>query len=612
MKKYNFIAILVIFLFPMAFYPQNFTRITQGNFVTGRHISSGACWGDINDDGYLDVFIPNAKWNHNQLYLNDGIGGFIEVINSPVVSDSSDSKGGTFGDFDNDGDLDLFVANEEETNFFYINDGTGIFTKVLNGILVTDGDSASSHTCSWADYNNDGYLDIFIPNHRYNGNDYGQSNFLYQNNSGDGTFTKITQGQIVTDIEFSLSGNWADYDNDGDLDLFVANSGPSTHHNDNNSLYQNNGNGTFTKITQGSIVNDGGDSRTGSWVDYNNDGYLDLYVVNRQTSHNVEGYNFLYTNNGDGTFTKITNDPVVTDYGSSYSCSWGDFDNDGDLDLFVANRRSPNFLYANNGDGTFNRITTGPVAMDSDDSKGSTWIDFDNDGDLDLFVANYNYYENNPFNNGEENALYQNGGNNNNWINIECQGIVSNRSAIGAKVRIKAVINSVPVWQLNEISGQTSGGFCAQNSLNAEFGLGNATIIDSIKIEWPSGLRWDSTNVAVNHFLVIVEDSETVSINEEFANLSSEFLLKQNYPNPFNPSTKIPFFIPKRSHVSLIIYNILGEFVYELVNKKLNPGLYNVQWNGFDYKNKHVPSGIYIYKLKTEIGSTAKRMILMR
>ncbi|MCH7498310.1 MAG: ASPIC/UnbV domain-containing protein, partial [Candidatus Marinimicrobia bacterium] len=201
---------------------------------------------------------------------------------------------------------------------------------------------------------------------------------------------------------------------------------------------------------------------------------------------------------GITTFNQVTLGPVVTDGGDSRGSSWGDYDNDGDLDLFVANwSNQNNFLYANNGDGSFSPVTTGPVVSDGGTSLGSAWGDYDDDGDLDLFVANSS---------NRNNFLYANNGNSNSWINLKLVGTQSNVSAIGAKVWVKASISgpaSGGVWQLNEISGQTGHG--GQNSLNAEFGLGDAASIDSLKIAWPSGIVQVLTNVAVDQFLTIEE-----------------------------------------------------------------------------------------------------------
>ena len=199
---------------------------------------------------------------------------------------------------------------------------------------------------------------------------------LYQNN-GDGTFIKTIAGAVVTSGGSSRGCAWGDYDNDGYIDLFVSNE-----RGQNNFLFHNNGDGTFAKVASGKIVSDGGYSTACAWGDYDNDGYLDLFVPNNNET------NFLYHNNRDGTFTKIATGRVVTDGGSSFGSAWGDYDNDGYLDLFVANQNQKNFLYHNNGDGTFTRVTSGQITTDVGYSWGAAWADYDNDGFLDLFVAN--------------------------------------------------------------------------------------------------------------------------------------------------------------------------------------------------------------------------------
>jgi hypothetical protein len=267
--------------------------------------------------------------------------------------------------------------------------------------------------CAWGDYDNDGFLDLFVANEQ------GQNNFLFHNN-GDGTFTRITSGGIVNDGGASYGCSWGDYDGDGFLDLFVANL------NQNNFLYHNNRDGTFTRITSGSIVNDGGASQGCAWGDYDNDGRLDLFVANRNQK------NFLYHNDGNGAFTAITNGAMVNDIGYSWSPAWVDYDNDGFLDLFVANGPVSGagqniFLYRNNGDGSFTRITTGAAVNDGAASDSCAWGDYNNDGFLDLFVSNLN---------DQNNLLYRNDGNRQQLAaRFECVGQRSNRSGIGAKVR---------------------------------------------------------------------------------------------------------------------------------------------------------------------------------
>lgn len=480
---------------------QNFQRVFEEPFTIDRDGSMGVGWGDFDQDGYLDLYVVNTVRKAsdlddrdydvpNYLYRNNRNSTFAKITIGEIVSDTAHSVACSWGDYDNDGDLDLFVANGRNSfldivyaNNLYRNNGDGMFTKITEGEIVTE--KSDSRSCSWADYDNDGYLDLFVTNAS------GRNNFLYKNNR-DGTFTKITTGIIVSEGGNSRGCGWADYDNDGDLDLFVANGD-----NQNNFLYNNNGDGAFTKITTGEVVTDGGDSQGCSWGDYDNDGALDLFVANA-------GYqnNFLYHNNGDGTFTKVTAGPIVNDEGDSRGSGWGDYDNDGDLDLVVVNYIQNSFLYTNNGDGAFSKITSGPVVEDPRDSQGCAWADYDRDGDLDLFVANYSFTDIGL------NFLYKNLANDNNasrkhWINIECVGINSNRSAIGAKVHVKARINGNALWQMQEISGQT--GYGGQNSLQAEFGLGDAIVVDTIKVEWPSRQISVLANIPANRFFKIEE-----------------------------------------------------------------------------------------------------------
>jgi len=180
-------------------------------------------------------------------------------------------------------------------------------------------------------------------------------------------FLKVTEGEIVNDGGWCYACAWADYDGDGFPDLFVTNNNAGQ--NKNNFLYLNQGDGTFLKILEGSVVEDSGSSYGCTWGDYDNDGHPDLFVSNYGEN------NCLYRNNGDSTFTKVLDGPVVNDGGRSTGASWADYDRDGWLDLFVCNRDQVNFLYHNDGDGTFTRIFAGEIANDVDNSSGCAWAD---------------------------------------------------------------------------------------------------------------------------------------------------------------------------------------------------------------------------------------------
>jgi len=580
MKNLALITLSLIFIYGNIF-AQTFTRLTNSVIVSDTAHSVSCSWGDYDNDGDLDLHVGN--WDnqncffYRNLLIETGVDSFLKVTTGNIVKDSSGN--GVWIDYDNDTDLDLFTNNL----FRNLLAETGIDSFINRNIrdIFNEGDYFGG--CSWGDYDNDGDLDFFISKGGYFSD---QNNCLYRNmikETGIDSFMYINTGDIVNDGGYSGGCNWVDYDNDGDLDLYVANS-----RGHNNFLYQNllieTGIDSFVKINTGDIVNNGGDSSSDTWGDYDNDGDLDLFVANYGDN------NFLYANNGDGTFTRIIVGEIVNDGGRSTYGNWGDFDNDGDLDLFVSNAENQkNFLYENNGDGTFLKLDTGQIVNDICDSFGNSWCDYDNDGDLDLFVANYE----------PNNFLYCNNGNSNNWINIKCIGIVSNTSAIGTRLWIKAILNDEAVWQMREVSGY--------NDLNVKFGLGNATVIDTLKIRWPSGIINIFTNILANQFITAIEDQDITGIDEESSNLPEKFKLYQNYPNPFNPSTIIKYKLPESSHIVLKIYNLTGQKVATLVNEFQTAGEHEITW-----QPEGLPSGLYFYKIQAGDFSEAKKLILQK
>jgi len=564
-------------------YGQNFTRTTAGDIVNDTGRSTGCSWIDFDGDEDLDLFVSNGNQNSeaNFLYENNGDGTFTKITTGLIVTDSNTSIGGTWGDYDNDGDPDLFVTNREgQNNSLYRNEGNGAFTKITSGAIVSDG--GNSNSSSWVDIDNDNNLDLFVVN-------FNEANFLYMNN-GDGSFTKIETGVIVTEVTFSICGIWGDYDNDNDPDLFIANAGSR-----NNSLYRNDNGGQFVKITTGAIVNDGGSAIGCSWGDYNNDSYLDLFVANFLNQNN-----FLYRNNGDGTFTKITSGAIVSDGGNSVGSTWSDFDNDGDVDLFVGNDGQNNFLYSNNGNGQFTKITSGDIVNTGGSSFGLSSGDFDDDGNLDVFVANRA---------GETNFLFVSDGNGNSWLNVKCIGVVSNTSAIGVKVSIMATINDTLVWQTREISAQT--GYNSE-TLRAHFGLGNATLIDSLRVIWPSGTIDVFEGFLPNKLVTITEGGEITGIEKTDRVVLGSFILSQNYPNPFNPQTTIEYILTSPSHVVLKIYNLRGQVIKTLVNEPQGTGMQTATWTGENGQGQKVSSGVYIYQIKIGDFITRKKMLLIK
>jgi uncharacterized repeat protein (TIGR03803 family) len=489
-----------------------FTKIMNDPAVTNfdqRTSSVGCAWGDYNNDGYPDLVTCGGLNNVSgkpQLFRNNRDGTFTAVTNGPPVDvPLANANTAVWVDYDNDGNLDLFIGTTD-SNFLYHNDGPPnySFSRAITGISISNNPAKVGATC--LDFDNDGFVDLFLPTFDASAN---SRCFLYRNN-GDGTFCLTTNaGDLVNDLASSVGCAAADYDNDGNIDLFVTGArgrgGPPAP----NRLYHNNGDGTFSlAVNAGSIATDAGWMGGCAWGDYNNDGYPDLFVMGLSSS-------MLYSNNHDGTFTAIS-DPIVLDSPTGWfyignnpiACAWGDYDNDGFLDLFLTDENTTstgglvltlNSIYHNNGDGTFTQINTGSPVNEEADSFGGSWVDYDNDGFLDLFATRgygrgHYLYHNNLANVGNTNA----------WLVIKLVGTVSNRSAIGAKVRVKAFYRGASRCQMRQItagSGYNNGG----NELWAHFGLGDATIVDTMRIEWPSGTVQEFHNVSPRQILTYTE-----------------------------------------------------------------------------------------------------------
>ena len=470
-----FLAFLLIF---QTGFGQIFSKLDSGEIVNSPTNMRGCNIIDFNHDGFQDIFFTQNGLN--ALYQNLGNWEFQKVTTSPFGG-SKVSSGSSWADYDNDGFVDLFIANDGN-NQMISNQGLGNFTEITNQINVNNG--GLSWSAAWADLNADGLVDLFVNN----GNSP-NVNFLYHNQGG-GSFNRVTTGAIVTDQLDSRAAVFCDFDNDNDQDLYVAN-GHSTN-GYHNAFYINDGNGSLTRQLNSTIVNDALKSQSASWGDFDNDGDMDLFICN------VLGNNQLFSNDGDSTFTEIVTGAIVNDSSNSLGSTWGDFNNDGWLDLFVGNGMlgDPvlNLLYINIGDGTFSLDTTGPQMTDSAVTRGVASGDLNNDGFLDIVTATRE---------GVFDRIYKNNGNSFNWVNFQCTGILSNQSAIGVKLRLKATGAQNLNWQMREISSQT--GHRSQNMLNVHFGLGEAVMIDSLIAEWPSGQVCVLTDIPANQFYELDE-----------------------------------------------------------------------------------------------------------
>jgi hypothetical protein len=456
-----------------------FTRITEGPIVNDALDTWDAYWGDYDNDGRLDVLVTGniGQW---RLYHNDGGTSFSTVTSGVMGEYNVRSMYGLWSDLDNDGDLDLFGWTRPSTiSTMFWNDGSGVFTRDVGWLPGIDLTSVG-RIISMGDFDNDGFIDAFL-----GAVDDPDSNALLRNN-GDCTFTVVPGSVLnfVGDRGFQ-NGCAVDYDNDGDLDIVLVHfqSRPT-------AFYRNDGGFTFTEATPEPIRSEVTYSLIAAWADFDNDGDLDVIFG---------GWNWLserfYLNHGDGTFTRWAGQPALLEsntdsYGSYHN--WGDFDNDGYLDLVVSKGNSAVRLWRNQGDGNFAAVDAGDLTRESGTFVQScTWVDFNEDGNLDLFVCTLN---------GGKDKLFMGNGNGNRWLEVKPKGVVSNRLAVGARIFATATIRGQVMRQMRVITADT-----ADQTLVAHFGLGDAAQVDLLRIEWPSGIVQEIANVPANQVLPVTE-----------------------------------------------------------------------------------------------------------
>ena len=474
-----------------------------GFFRTG-----GAATGDFDNDGWVDLFVTrlNAR---PLLYRNRGDGTFQDVAVAAGFTLGLPLNGPAWGDIDNDGDKDLYVTSSGGTRFYmYINDGAGRFTEqaVERGAAV-EGAFRYGQSVTFGDYDGDGYLDIHTNDW---GNDISVSTSRLLRNLGavnPGHFEDVTAaagldvyrpshhyGGGTDTFANRHSSTFTDIDRDGHPDLAIASDFKTS------QLFWNNGDGTFTDGTIAAGLGSDEDGMGSTIGDFDGDGRLDWFIsalvdVPGQTEDHSG--NRLYRNNGDRTFADHTDLAAVRDSGWSWGTTFLDHDNDRDLDLFVTNGWSTSdqsHIYQNDN-GVFTDVSGAAGVTDTGQGRGLLSLDYDNDGDLDVYIANH----------GAQPILYRNdGGNANDWLKIKVEGIASNRDGIGALITVDPDADVVGDEIVREVSAGSN--FLSQNELTAHFGLGfGSGIIDLISVQWPSGAVQALSDVLPNQVLRLVE-----------------------------------------------------------------------------------------------------------
>ena len=488
----------------------NFQHLDDSEVVT----LSGAAVFDYNNDGHQDIFVAQSKAGSNALYRNNGDMTFTDVASTAGVAlPTAQSLGACAADYDNDGNSELLVTGYGTTTLFY-NMGDGTFLDVSAAAGVEDPNSFYRSTgCAWGDYDKDGYLDVVIVRHLdlsdlsvFSTRDFSgavRPLTLYHNNV-DGTFTDMTS--LLGDVTISPSNvngagfqpGWLDYDNDGDSDLYVVNDFGEEHWP--NVLWQNNGDGTFTDVSVSSGANVDQFGMGLAVGDYDNDGWLDLYstsIDGNALQHNEFG---IFT---DQTATAGVGAGFLAGSGDS-AYGWGtfffDYNNDGWLDLYDVNgfldmdfpvsiEEEPNVLFENNGDGTFSDISQESGVDDTGFGRGAVYADFNDDGCLDIYLVNIK----------QTAKMFQNRcDSGNHWIVIKTVGTLSNNDGIGARIKVTA---DEETWIREVASG---GSHMSQNMLPVHVGTGIHNLVD-VEITWPSGTIQSLTGVAADQVLTVVE-----------------------------------------------------------------------------------------------------------
>ncbi len=450
--------------------PVAFDRVQPELFGTpGAQTNS---WADYDGDGDLDLFV-GMRYTPNRLYRNEG-GHFVDVASEVGLADVEDTRAGAWGDYDGDGDPDLYVGYpvaEGTPNRLYRNDA-GRFVDVAAGLGVDL--VGTSRQPSWIDYDGDGDLDLFValrdqPNRMFrNDGAPGESRAPRDGASGSAagggpawTFTDVTAESGLGDPRRTVGVAWFDYDRDGDLDVHVSNQ-----NGDEDALYRNEGDGTFVDVAPALGMNHPGrgaeyGSVAAAVTDFDNDGDLDLFVA-------TYGPDILWSNNGDGTFTDVT-DPATlgVDYHST-SAVWGDVDHNGLPDLVVTSYLSgiaavEDHLFMNAGGGRFHNALPANL-LEHGPSHGVAWADYDRDGDLDLSIAN----------NDEA------GGTHHLYRNLLAPGAAARSLQVAAvDATGRSVVPGAEVRLLDHDTGaplgtrliDTGGGYCSQGTAPAHFGL---------------------------------------------------------------------------------------------------------------------------------------------
>lgn len=544
---------------------QEVSEAVNFNFTNSVEFGSGVSFCDFDNDGWDDITVGGDEGDEIIFYKN--FEGTFDPIFMNIQHPFVPIKQLVWIDFNNDGLKDLFIASELGTNFLYFNVENNLVDITAEAGLPTD--NLQTNSGSWGDYDNDGDLDLFLANR-----DLEEiiPNMLYRNN-GDGTFTNVNEASGIGDVSaLSFQGTFFDYDNDGWLDIFLINDRLVTE----NILYKNNGDGTFVDVSQEANANYVMNAMSIALDDYNSDGFIDMYVTNTFNPELPVVGNSLMHNDGDGTFTDLGVEANVSFDSTSWGASFIDGDNDGRLDLYVSGSNDNNngsnvsaAFYYQNEDESFTRIFDNGFETDLAHSFGNATGDFNNDGLTDIVVSNNSPYTFDLWQNQTDEVS------NNNYLKINLEGVQSNRDGYGSRIEIN--INGEKQYR---VTANTES-YLSQNSDTEIFGLGTAQQVDYIKITWLSGQVDTYENVNANQLVTAIEGQELLSVGNLYSTVSNISI----FPNPITNEFAIQG-IQDGVASEVTLFDLLGRklqswtdiSINEAIDISiLNPGTYIIQ-----------------------------------